>query len=181
MTCYYEPVKGPGAERRDELGNTAPYRKRPHLGEDWGFSNGSEGKDIWVIHTGKVAKIENNGALGWTAYITIICDKCRYDGYTIEYNHMLGKPTLKVGQIVEANKNTVGLIGDTGSELSQSGAFHLHASMAKVAIPHTAPLEHKISLFDLIDKSTAERAAMRQAIKAKQARLNSGNPEGSVA
>lgn len=180
MTCYFEPVKGPGAERRDELGNTAPYRSHAHLGEDWGFSNGSEGKDIWAIHTGKVIKIENNAALGWTAYVEIICNTCRFNGYTIEYNHMLGKPTLKVGQIVEANKNTIGLIGATGSALSKAGAFHLHASMAKVAIPHTAPLEHKISMFELIDKSTKERAEIRKKIKAKQA-IGQINTEGSVA
>jgi hypothetical protein len=177
MTCFFEPIKGTGAERRDELGNTAPYRKHPHLGEDWGFTNGSEGKEIWSMHTGKVTKVENNEALGWTAYIEILCDKCRFNGYTIEYNHMIAKPDLKVGQVLQANKDLVGKIGATGSALSASGAFHLHASMAKIATPHAAPLEHKISLFNEIDKSTAERAAIRKAIKAKQG----ANPEGTSA
>lgn len=178
MTCYFEPVKGPGAERRDELGNTAPYRSQPHRGCDWGFSNGSEGKDIWVIHDGKVTKIWDDPALGWSAIVKNVCDnKCGQNGKHIEYNHMLAKPTLKVGQVVEANKHTIGLIGATGSALSQSGAFHLHASQSIDPIPHAAPREKLGDLFKLIDKSTKERAEIRQAIRRKQMGL-SANPEG---
>jgi murein DD-endopeptidase MepM/ murein hydrolase activator NlpD len=177
MTCFFEPVKGPGNERRDELGNTAPYRKHPHLGEDWGFSNGSEGKDIWAMHDGKVMSVKNEPALGWTLIQSVKCDVCKFTGYKIEYNHMLQKPELKVGDIVEANKTVIGKIGATGSALSAAGANHLHASMAKADVPHTAPLANKISLFDQIDKSTAERAAIRKSIKAKLG----ANPEGTVA
>lgn len=168
MTCFFEPVKGAGHERRDELGNTAPYRKHPHLGEDWGFSNGSENKEIWAIHDGKVMAVTNDPALGWTLIQSVKCNVCKFTGYFIEYNHMSVKPTLKVGDLVEANKTVIGKIGATGSALSASGAFHLHASMAKASVPHTQALTAKVSMFDQIDKSTAERAAMRQAIKAKQ-------------
>lgn len=167
MKCFYEPVKGPGAERRDELGNTAPYRSHPHLGNDYGFSNGSEGKDIWAFHSGQVTAITNNPALGWTVIVKLECD-CKYNGYHIEYNHMKSKPNLTIGQKVEGNKTVIGPIGATGSSLSQSGAFHLHASMAKVPVPHTAPLEHKIDLFKVVDISVKNRADLRKAIKAKQ-------------
>jgi hypothetical protein len=169
MTHYFEPVKGPGNERRDELGNTAPYRSQPHRGCDWGFSNGSEGKDIWAIHTGKVTKVWNDPALGWSAIVKNVCDdSCGQNGKHIEYNHMIGKPALKVGQTVEANKNSIGLIGATGSALSQSGAFHLHASQSIDPIPHAAPREKLGDLFKLIDKSFAQRAEIRKKIKEAQ-------------
>jgi hypothetical protein len=168
MTHYFEPVKGAGNERRDELGNTAPYRSQPHRGCDWGFSNGSEGKDIWAIHTGKVTKVWDDPALGWSAIVQNVCDdSCGQNGKHIEYNHMLAKPALKVGQTVEANKNTIGLIGATGSSLSQSGAFHLHASQSIDSIPHAAPREKLGDLFKLIDKSFKQRADIRK--KAKEA------------
>lgn len=164
MTCFYEPIKGPGNERRDELGNTAPYRSHPHLGCDWGFTNGSEGKDIWAMHTGKVTKNWNDPALGFSVVTEIICT-CKFNGYHIEYNHMKSASPLKVGAEVVANKTVIGPIGATGSALSKAGAFHLHASMAKVAVPHTAPLAQKIDLFKVIDKSFNERATARKAAK----------------
>ena len=165
MTCFFEPVKGAGNERRDELGNTAPYRSQPHRGSDWGFSNGSEGKDIWAIHSGTVAKVENNTALGWSVFVKLTCT-CKYNGYHIEYNHMLNKPPVVIGEPVLANKTVIGLIGATGSSLSKAGANHLHASMAKDAVPHNAPVPHLIDLFKVIDKSFAERKAARDAAKA---------------
>lgn len=168
--CFYEPVRGAGNERRDELGNTAPYRKHPHLGEDWGFSNGSEGKDIWAIHAGKVTKVWNDPALGWslTTIIPTGCE-CGFGGFSIEYNHMLKQPTLKVGDEVKGGWQTViGLIGATGSALSASGANHLHASMGKAAVPHTLPLDKKVAMFPLCTSGSAERKAFKLA----------QNPEG---
>ncbi len=167
MTCFFEPVKGPGAERRDELGNMAPYRTQAHRGSDYGFSNGSEGKDIWTIHSGVVSAVTNNPALGWTVIVRLEC-KCKFDGYHIEYNHMLQKPKVVIGQKVVANKDGIGLIGATGTSLSQSGANHLHASMSKHPVPHEAPRETLVDLFKVVDISTKQRADMRKAIKAKQ-------------
>ncbi len=169
MKCFFEPVKGVGWERRDELGNTAPYRKHPHLGCDWGFSNGSEGKDILAIHAGQVTAVTNNPALGWTAIVKIICaDKCAYNGEFIEYNHMLEKPKLTIGEMVTGGNYVIGKIGATGSALSASGANHLHASMAKNPIPSSQGLPAKRDLFKLIDESKAGRKAIKDALAAQK-------------
>lgn len=167
ITCFYEPITGPGWERRDQLGDFQSYRTQPHLGEDWGFKNGSEGKPIRNIHAGKVSKIENGEKLGWSAYVKLICpNKCEFDGMTIEYNHMIEKPALKVGQELLAGKDLIGKIGASGTSLSKSGAFHLHASMAKNAIPHSQPLAKKVSIVKAIDRSSKQRKANMEAKKA---------------
>jgi len=164
MTCFYEPVRGPGKERRDELGNTAPYRTQPHRGSDWGFSNGSEGKDIYAIHAGKVSKVENNPALGWSVVIKSVCTNAACAKDYIEYNHMLTKPKVKVGDEVKGNyQSVIGLIGATGSSLSKAGANHLHASCAPAPQPHAADRKILKDLFKLIDKSSAERKAIKEA------------------
>jgi murein DD-endopeptidase MepM/ murein hydrolase activator NlpD len=164
MTCFYEPVRGPGKERRDELGNTAPYRTQPHRGSDWGFSNGSEGKDIYAIHAGKVSKVENNPALGWSVVIKSVCTNPACAKDYIEYNHMLTKPKVKVGDEVKGNyQSVIGLIGATGSSLSKAGANHLHASCAPAPQPHAADRKILKDLFKLIDKSSAERKAIKEA------------------
>jgi len=165
MTCFFEPVIGPGHERRDELGNTAPYRSQPHRGSDWGFSNGSEGKEIRAIHAGKVSKVENNPALGWSVVVKSVCDNAACAKDYIEYNHMLKAPLLKVGDEVKGHHSVIGLIGATGTSLSKSGANHLHASCAPAAQPHTADRKVLKDLFKLIDKSSAERKAIRDAAK----------------
>jgi hypothetical protein len=165
MTCFFEPVWGTGHERRDQLGDFQSYRKHPHLGEDWGFSNGSEGKDIRNIHAGTVKKIWNDPALGWSATVLLSCpdNGCGYNGFTIEYNHMLKKPTIAVGAVLKGGTDNIGLIGATGSALSASGANHLHASMGKAEIPHTLPLDKKVAITKAIDKSSAERKAAKEA------------------
>jgi len=169
ITCFYEPITGPGWERRDQLGDFQSYRKHPHLGEDWGFKTGSAGKPIRNIHAGKVTKIENGEALGWTAYVKLICpNKCEFDGATIEYNHMQEKPALKVGQELLAGKDLIGKIGATGSALSASGANHLHASMAFADTPHGQPLAKKISIVKAIDRSSKQRKANMEAKKAAE-------------
>jgi murein DD-endopeptidase MepM/ murein hydrolase activator NlpD len=170
LTCFYEPIRGAGRERRDELGNTAPYRTQPHRGSDWGFTNGSEGKDIYAIHAGKVTKIENNPALGWTVYVKSVCvnPACAKD--TIEYNHMLKQPLLKVGDEVKGNyQSLIGLIGATGSSLSKAGANHLHASCAPESVPHAADRKVLKDLFKLIDESSKNRKANMEAKKAATA------------
>ncbi len=146
---YYEPIKGPGAERRDELGNFAPYRSQPHRGCDWGFKNGSQGKAIYAIRSGKVTFAGWNEALGHTLII-----KSR-DGIYIEYNHMDQETHLQVGDLVVGGSTLVGRIGCTGSALSQAKAYHLHASASRYHTPHAAPRHKLIDLFKEIDKSTA--------------------------
>ena len=76
---------------------------------------------------------------------------------------MLKKPTIKVGQSLKGGTDNIGLIGATGSALSASGANHLHASMALADIPHTQPLAKKKSIFKAVDKSSAERKAIKEA------------------
>lgn len=169
ITCFYEPITGPGWERRDQLGDFQSYRTQPHLGEDWGFKNGSEGKPIRNIHAGVVSKIENGEALGWTSYVKLVCpNKCEFDGLTIEYNHMIEKPDLKVGQELAGGKDLIGKIGASGTSLSKSGAFHLHASMAKNPIPHSQPLAKKVSIVKAIDRSSKQRKLNMDAKKAAQ-------------
>jgi murein DD-endopeptidase MepM/ murein hydrolase activator NlpD len=164
MTCFFEPVRGPGRERRDELGNTAPYRSQPHRGSDWGFTNGSEGKEIYAIHAGKVSQVGNNPALGWTVVIQSVCENPACAKDFIEYNHMLKAPSVKVGDVVKGNyQSVIGLIGATGTSLSKSGAFHLHASCAPNKQPHEADRKVLKDLFKLIDKSSAERKAIKEA------------------
>lgn len=164
MNCFYPALKGKTAERRDELGNTAPYRSHPHLGEDEGFTDGSEGKPIHAVHNATVTAVANNPALGWTVIYKIDSDDCgcKWDGYHIENNHMLEKPPVVIGQKLERFKTVIGKIGATGSALSASGANHLHYSMAKVPVPHTAPLEHKVSIWKQQDISAANRAKARK-------------------
>ena len=167
MTCFFEPVRGPGRERRDELGNTAPYRSQPHRGSDWGFTNGSEGKEIYAIHAGKVTQVTNNPALGWSVVIQSVCSNAACSKDFIEYNHMLRQPSVKVGDEVKGNyQSVIGLIGATGSSLSKAGANHLHASCAPDKQPHAADRKVLKDLFKLIDKSSAERKAIMEAKKA---------------
>jgi hypothetical protein len=167
LKCFFEPIKGEGWERRDELGNTAPYRKHPHLGCDWGFKNGSRGKDILAIHAGVITAITNNPALGWSVIVRIECaDNCPYVGEHIEYNHMVDRPNLKIGQKVTGGNFAVGKIGSTGTALSAAGADHLHASMAKNPVPSTQGLAAKRDLFKLIDASKVTRKAIKDALAA---------------
>ena len=167
---FFEPIKGVGWERRDTLGKTTygdtpTKRPHPHLGEDWGFRPSSENKEIWAIHGGVVTKVYDNEALGWTAVIRNECDNsCGYNGFEIEYNHMIRKPALKVGQVLRGGGELVGNIGATGSALSASGANHLHASMGDNADPHSLPLAKKVALFPLIDDSKAHRKAIKDAL-----------------
>jgi hypothetical protein len=166
ITCFYEPITGTGWERRDQLGDFQSYRKHPHLGEDWGFTNGSEGKPIRNVHAGKVTKIWNDPALGWSAVVKNICpNKCEFDGFSIEYNHMIEKPTIAVGAELLAGKDLIGKIGATGSALSASGANHLHASMAKADVPHTMPLDKKVSIAKACDRSSKQRKLNMEAKK----------------
>lgn len=160
---YYEPIKGPGAERRDELGNFAPYRSQPHRGCDWGFSKGSQGKTIFAIRSGKVTFSGWNDALGHTVIIKSA------DGVYVEYNHMNEKSPLKVGEVVNGGKSVVGRIGCTGSSLSASKAYHLHASAAKFHTPHAAPRPKLIDLFKEIDKSKKKRVAAKATVVAAKA------------
>lgn len=167
ITCFYEPIKGPGRERRDELGNFASYRKQPHLGEDWGFTNGSEDKEIYSIHAGVVSDVYWSDALGWSVVVNLPDNcNCGFGKEYIEYNHMIRKPAIKVGDKVEGNyQSQLGNIGASGSSLSKSGANHLHASMGPAKRPHTLPLDKKRAMFPLIDESSKNRKANMEAKK----------------
>lgn len=169
ITCFYEPIRGAGRERRDELGNFASYRKQAHLGEDWGFTNGSEDKPIFAIHDGTVTDVFDNGALGWSVTIGLPDNcNCGFGKESIEFNHMIRKPAVKVGDKVKANyQSQIGNIGATGSSLSKAGANHLHASMGLAKYPHTLPLSKKRAMFPLIDQSSKNRKAAMEAKKAK--------------
>lgn len=147
---YFEPVKGSGAERRDELGNTAPYRTQPHRGSDWGFSNGSHRKPALAIHDGIVTYVGNETALGWT----VIAKNINGDvDLFIEYNHFDEKPKVVKGDRIKGGETIVGLIGATGTSISNKNANHLHASAAPAKIPHKAERALLKDLFKLIDAS----------------------------
>lgn len=157
MECYFEPVVGKGAERRDELGNTAPYRTQPHRGSDWGFSTGSAGKPAIATHSGKVERVFENGPLGFSVIVAMTCDNRWCAGVRYEYNHLQEPSKLKVGDVVVGGKTVIGLIGATGTSLSNKGAAHLHASAAPAPVPHEADRKVLIDLFKRIDISVANR------------------------
>jgi hypothetical protein len=74
------------------------------------------------------------------------------------------KADVKVGDEVKGNyQSVIGKIGATGTSLSKSGAFHLHASCAPAPQPHAADRKVLKDLFKLIDKSSAERKAAKEA------------------
>jgi murein DD-endopeptidase MepM/ murein hydrolase activator NlpD len=163
MSNYFEPIKGPGAERRDELGNTAPYRKHPHRGSDWGFTTGSAGKPVHAIASGTVTKNWYDEALGWSLIV-----KNDADANFIEYNHLQAQSARKRGEKVIGGETTIGLIGCTGTALSASGANHLHASCAPAPVPHAASYAILKDLFALIgpmEKPAPKPAAKKPAAK----------------
>jgi murein DD-endopeptidase MepM/ murein hydrolase activator NlpD len=157
--AYYEPIKGSGAERRDELGNFASYRSQPHRGSDWGFTTGSAGKPITAIRSGVVAKVFATDQLGHSVII-----RSFNDGVFIEYNHLQEASPLKRGETVEGGKTVIGKIGDTGT--ASTGA-HLHASAAKAPIPHAASRPALMDLFKLIDADKPPVAKKPVAKKTK--------------
>lgn len=173
IVCFYEPIRGPGKERRDGLGkltygDTGKKRPNPHLGEDLGFTNGSEGKPIYAVHAGTVTDVFDNGSLGWSMSIGIPDNcNCGFGAESIEYNHMLVKPSLKIGDKVVGNyQSQIGVIGNTGTAISVKTAFHLHMSMGPAKHPHTLPLNKKRAMFPLIDESSKNRKAAMEAKKA---------------
>jgi len=164
MTLYSEPIKGAGAERRDELGNfNKAYRKHPHRGSDWGFTTGSAGKPIYAITSATVTKNYFDEALGWT-----VITKNGGDDNFIEYNHLQAQSPLKRGTRIVGGETVIGLIGCTGSALSASGANHLHASCAPAPVPHAASYAILKDLFKLIGeapKPAPKPAAKKPAVK----------------
>jgi len=158
MTTYFEPIKGAGAERRDELGNTAPYRKHPHRGSDWGFTTGSAGKPIYAITSATVVKNYYDEALGWT-----VITKNGGDDNFIEYNHMAEQSPLKRGTRIVGGQTVIGKIGCSGTALSASGANHLHASCAPSPVPHAASASILKDLFKLIGDLPKPKPAAKKA------------------
>lgn len=154
---YHEPIKGAGAERRDELGNFASYRTQPHRGSDWGFTTGSAGKPITAIRSGVVAKVFETSQLGHSIII-----RSWQDSVFIEYNHLQEKASFKRGDVVEAGKTVIGKIGDTGT--ASTGA-HLHASASKAPVPHAASTATLLDLFKLIDADKPKPVAKKPVAK----------------
>lgn len=161
MGKYFAPIKGTGAERRDEFGNFASYRKQKHRGGDWGFSNGSDGKDVYAMHDGTVAKNFWSDALGWTI-ITVDSD-----GVHILYAHLKAKGLAK-GSAVVGGETIIGQIGNTGSA---SVGAHLHVAASRNAQPHLAPYEHLLDPFELVDESKPKKPVEpKKTVKKKAAK-----------
>lgn len=166
MTCYHEPLKDKDRERRDglhkkTLGDTGKPRKQPHRGSDWGYKNGSKGRDFRAIHDGTITKILETAELGCSVIIkNDPCDNpaCA-GGVWIGYNHAETPTALKVGDKVVGGVTPINKMSDKGSR----GAPHLHAAAAKHPIPHVASRELLLDLFALIDASRAQRQAAKAA------------------
>jgi murein DD-endopeptidase MepM/ murein hydrolase activator NlpD len=143
---YHEPIKGAGAERRDELGNfNKAYRTKPHRGSDFGFKTGSEGKPVYAVADGVVADVLWSDSLGHC-----IITKNSHDKVYVIFAHLKEKPSLKHMDKVIGGQTVIGLIGNTGT--SSAGA-HLHAAASKSAKPHLASVDSLFDLFKLIDAS----------------------------
>jgi murein DD-endopeptidase MepM/ murein hydrolase activator NlpD len=158
---YHEPIKGAGAERRDELGNFASYRKRPHRGSDWGFKGGSEGKPVYAVADGVVAKVLVTSELG-----NCIITKNSHDKVYTIFCHLQELPKFSNMDRVIGGETIIGHIGNTGS--NSTGA-HLHAAASLQQKPQLAPQEELLDLFKLIDaskpKTTPKPAAKKPAAK----------------
>jgi murein DD-endopeptidase MepM/ murein hydrolase activator NlpD len=150
MVKYFAPVKGAGAERRDEFGNMASYRKHPHRGGDWGFSNGSDGKDVYAMHDAVIAKNFWSDVLGW---VVITKDS---DGVHVLYAHLKTQSKLKKAQAVIGGETVLGQIGNTGSA---SVGAHLHVAASKNPQPHLAPYDELLDPFKLVDASKPKKPA----------------------
>lgn len=147
---YHEPIKGAGAERRDELGNTAPYRKRPHRGSDWGFKGGSEGKPVYAVADGIVAKVLTTGELG-----NCIITKNSHDKVYTIFCHLAELPAFTKFDKVIGGETVIGKIGNTGG---YSTGAHLHAAASLEQNPHLAPDSALIDLFKKIDETKPKTA-----------------------
>ena len=158
---YHEPIKGAGAERRDELGNfNKAYRKQPHRGSDWGFTNGSEGKPVYAVADGVGADVLWTDALGHC-----IITKNSHDKVYVIFAHLAEKPTLKRLERVIGGETILGKIGNTGSA---SAGAHLHAAASLAPKPHLASTPALLDLFKLIGpvaKPAAKPAAKKPATK----------------
>jgi len=160
---YHEPIKGAGAERRDELGNfNKAYRTKPHRGSDWGFKGGSEGKPVHAVADGLVARVLWSDVLGHCIITKNSHDKV----YTI-YAHLKEAPTLARMDKVIGGETVVGLIGNTGSA---SAGAHLHAAASTEQMPHLAPVDKLLDLFKLIDASKPKTAPAKKPVTKKAAK-----------
>lgn len=158
---YHEPIKGAGTERRDELGNfNKAYRKQPHRGSDWGFTNGSDGKPVYAVADGVVADVLWTDALGHC-----IITKNSHDKVYVIFAHLAEKPSLKRLERVIGGETVLGKIGNTGSA---SAGAHLHAAASLAPKPHLASYSALLDLFKLIGevaKPAAKPATKKPATK----------------
>ena len=159
---YHEPIKGTGAERRDKLGNMASYRKRPHRGSDWGFKGGSEGKPVYAVADGVVAKTVVTPELGFCIITKNTHDKV----YTI-FCHLKELPKFQKMDKVIGGETIIGHIGNTGG--NSTGA-HLHAAASLEPKPHLAAAEALLDLFKLIDASKLAKAPVKKPATKKAAK-----------
>jgi murein DD-endopeptidase MepM/ murein hydrolase activator NlpD len=160
---YHEPIKGAGAERRDELGNfNKAYRTKPHRGSDFGFKTGSEGKPVYAVANGIVTRVLWSDVLGHCIITKNTHDKV----YTI-FAHLKSEPTLVRMDPVVGGETVIGHIGNTGSA---SAGAHLHAAASTEQLPHLANVDKLLDLFKLIDASKpkatpAKKPATKKAAK----------------
>jgi hypothetical protein len=109
------------------------------------------------VHDGKVVRVFENGPLGHSVIVEMTCTNRWCQGVRYEYNHFDEPSKLKVGDLVVGGKTVIGLIGASGTSISNKGANHLHASAAPAPIPHEADRKILIDLFKRIDISAANR------------------------
>jgi murein DD-endopeptidase MepM/ murein hydrolase activator NlpD len=155
---YFEPIKGAGAERRDELGNfNKAYRTQPHRGSDWGFKGGSESKPVYAVADGLVARVLYSDALGHC-----VITKNSHDKVYVIFAHLKEASTLTRMDRVIGGETVIGLIGNTGSA---SAGAHLHAAASTEQMPHLAPIGKLLDLFKLIDADKPKAAPKAAADK----------------
>ena len=148
---YHPPIKGAGAERRDELGNfNKAYRTQPHRGSDWGYKTGSAGKEVYAFADGKVSKVFWSDALGHC-----VITRNTHDKVYCLYAHLESKPEVEAGSPVIGGQTVVGKIGNTGSA---SAGAHLHAAASTESMPHLALVAKLLDLFKLIDADKPVKA-----------------------
>ena len=117
----------PGSAGADGKGGVFPIRGRHTYGDGLGAGRGHQGQDLLAkcgkpvvaAQTGRVRKVGSDSSMGYHAII-----KTKSSRVDQVYMHMLARPRVERGELVEAGE-TIGRVGNTGS----STACHLHFEM----------------------------------------------------
>lgn len=136
---FFEPVKGPSAVRRDELGNfNKAYRTKPHRGADFGYDSGSQGKPVFAVNDSVVSRILYTGELGHCLIAKHVSTKTYW-----MYSHLQNITAKKGDQLVG------------GKQFAEIGPHkngpHLHLAVSKDQLPHLAAFHKLLDPFKLID------------------------------